>query len=35
VPVEVVDGLPYSCVGLIHPQFTRGATGDEGTAISI
>jgi hypothetical protein len=35
VPVEVVDGLPYSCVGLIHPQFTRGATGDEGTAISL
>ncbi|MEZ0091695.1 phosphoribosyltransferase [Streptacidiphilus sp. EB129] len=33
VPVEVVDGLPYSCVGLIHPHFTRGATGEEGTAI--
>ncbi|WP_042400796.1 phosphoribosyltransferase [Streptacidiphilus carbonis] len=33
VPVEVVDGLPYSCVGLIHPQYTRGATGDGGTAV--
>ena len=33
VPVEVVDDLPYSCVGLIHPQYTRGATGDEGTAV--
>ena len=33
VPVEAVDDLPYSCVGLIHPQYTRGATGDEGTAV--
>ncbi|QMU75645.1 phosphoribosyltransferase [Streptacidiphilus sp. PB12-B1b] len=33
VPVETVDELPYSCVGLIHPQYTRGATGDEGTAV--
>ncbi|WP_371538530.1 MULTISPECIES: phosphoribosyltransferase [unclassified Streptomyces] len=32
VPVEEVDGLPYSCVGLIHPRFTRGATGADGTA---
>ena len=23
VPVEEVDDLPYSCVGLIHPGFTR------------
>lgn len=30
--VEVVD-LPYSCVGLIHPHFTRGATGSTGTAV--
>ncbi|NHC12989.1 phosphoribosyltransferase [Motilibacter sp. E257] len=30
VPVEVVDGLPYSCVGLIHPRYTRGATGADG-----
>jgi hypothetical protein len=33
VPVEVVDELPYSCVGLIHPQYTRGATGEEGTSV--
>ncbi|MEY9965390.1 hypothetical protein ABIA33_003432 [Streptacidiphilus sp. MAP12-16] len=33
VAVEVVDDLPYSCVGLIHPQYTRGATGEEGTAV--
>ncbi|MFF3977053.1 phosphoribosyltransferase [Streptomyces sp. NPDC001828] len=33
VPVEEVDGLPYSCVGLIHPQFTRGATGADGKAV--
>ncbi|MDJ0343688.1 phosphoribosyltransferase [Streptomyces sp. H10-C2] len=32
VPVEEVDGLPYSCVGLIHPRFTRGATGADGLA---
>ncbi len=25
VPVEEADGLPYTCVGLIHPQYTRGA----------
>lgn len=30
--VEVSD-LPYSCVGLIHPHFTRGATGAAGTAV--
>ncbi|MET9676541.1 phosphoribosyltransferase [Streptomyces sp. NPDC006482] len=33
VPVEVVDDLPYSCVGLIHPQYTRGATGADGKAV--
>lgn len=33
VPVEEVDDLPYSCVGLIHPRFTRGATGADGTAV--
>ncbi|GGO80464.1 phosphoribosyltransferase [Wenjunlia tyrosinilytica] len=32
VPVEEVDGLPYSCVGLIHPKYTRGAVGASGTA---
>lgn len=34
VPVEEVDGLPYTCVGLIHPQYTRGATGADGKAVS-
>ncbi|MFF4286339.1 phosphoribosyltransferase [Streptomyces sp. NPDC001633] len=33
VPVEEVDELPYSCVGLIHPRFTRGATGTDGKAV--
>jgi hypothetical protein len=33
VPVEEVDGLPYSCVGLIHPRYTRGATGTDGLAV--
>ncbi|WP_052393349.1 cysteine protease StiP domain-containing protein, partial [Streptomyces roseoverticillatus] len=34
VPVEEVDGLPYSCVGLIHPRYTRGATGADGKAVA-
>jgi hypothetical protein len=34
VPVEEVDDLPYSCVGLIHPQFTRGATGADGRTVT-
>lgn len=34
VPVEYVDDLPYSCVGLIHPQYTRGATGADGKAVA-
>ncbi|MET9416816.1 phosphoribosyltransferase [Streptomyces klenkii] len=34
VPVEDVDGLPYSCVGLIHPRYTRGATGADGKAVA-
>ncbi|UYQ61909.1 phosphoribosyltransferase [Streptomyces peucetius] len=34
VPVEEVDELPYSCVGLIHPKYTRGATGADGRAVS-
>jgi hypothetical protein len=34
VPVEETDGLPYSCVGLIHPRYTRGATGAAGTAVT-
>ncbi|OEV06585.1 cysteine protease StiP domain-containing protein, partial [Streptomyces nanshensis] len=32
VPVEETDELPYSSVGLIHPRFTRGATGGNGRA---
>jgi hypothetical protein len=32
VPVEETDDLPYSCVGLIHPRFTKGATGADGKA---
>ncbi|SHI25729.1 phosphoribosyltransferase [Streptomyces sp. 3214.6] len=35
VPVEEVDDLPYTCVGLIHPQFTRGATGADGRAVTV
>ncbi|MFE7297339.1 phosphoribosyltransferase [Streptomyces sp. NPDC057579] len=34
VPVEEVDELPYTCVGLIHPRFTRGATGADGRAVA-
>lgn len=33
VPVEETDGLPYTCVGLIHPRYTRGATGADGKAV--
>ncbi|MFF5957066.1 phosphoribosyltransferase [Streptomyces luteogriseus] len=35
VPMEEVDGLPYTCVGLIHPKYTRGATGADGKAVSV
>jgi len=35
VPVEEVDELPYTCVGLIHPRYTRGATGADGKAVSV
>lgn len=34
VPVEEVAELPYTCVGLIHPRFTRGATGADGRAVT-
>ncbi|MEU7134108.1 phosphoribosyltransferase domain-containing protein [Streptomyces sp. NPDC046261] len=34
VPVEEVGDLPYSCVGLIHPHYTRGATGADGKAVA-
>lgn len=33
VVVEEVADLAYSCVGLIHPRFTRGATGADGTGV--
>ncbi|MEV7283739.1 phosphoribosyltransferase [Streptomyces sp. NPDC093252] len=35
VPVEEVTGLPYTCVGLIHPKYTRGATGADGKAVTL
>ncbi|MBD9723776.1 phosphoribosyltransferase [Streptomyces caniscabiei] len=35
VPVEEVAELPYTCVGLIHPKFTRGATGADGKAVAL
>jgi hypothetical protein len=34
VPIEVAPTLPYSCVGLIHPRFTRGATDASGTSAA-
>jgi hypothetical protein len=35
VPVEVAPGLPYACVGLIHPRFTRGATDSTGRSAGV
>ncbi|MCX4974865.1 phosphoribosyltransferase [Streptomyces sp. NBC_00620] len=35
VPVEEVAELPYTCVGLIHPKFTRGATGADGKSVTV
>ncbi|SDO21836.1 PELOTA RNA binding domain-containing protein [Streptomyces sp. cf386] len=35
VPVEDVAELPYTCVGLIHPKYTRGATGADGKAVNV
>jgi hypothetical protein len=35
VPVEEVDELPYTCVGLIHPKYTRGATGADGKTVNV
>ncbi|MFE1030895.1 phosphoribosyltransferase [Streptomyces sp. NPDC058807] len=35
VPVEEVADLPYTCVGLIHPKYTRGATGADGKAVAL
>jgi hypothetical protein len=34
VPVEPVADLPYRCVGLIHPRYTRGASGAAGTTVA-
>jgi hypothetical protein len=34
VPVHEVADLSYRCVGLIHPRYTRGATGADGRAAS-
>jgi hypothetical protein len=33
VAVEAVDGLPYSCVGLIQPGFAAGAAGPDGRRV--
>ena len=33
VKVETVPDLAYSCVGLIHPRYTRGATGADGRKV--
>ncbi|MFG3656999.1 phosphoribosyltransferase [Streptomyces sp. NPDC047706] len=35
VPVEEIPELPYTCVGLIHPKYTRGATGADGRAVAV
>ncbi|MFG2952243.1 phosphoribosyltransferase [Streptomyces sp. NPDC048291] len=35
VAVEEVGELPYTCVGLIHPKYTRGATGADGRAVNV
>lgn len=32
--LETVTELPYSCIGLIHPKYTKGATGFGGTAAN-
>jgi hypothetical protein len=33
VPVHDAPDLSYRCVGLIHPRYTRGATGSDGRAV--
>ena len=35
VEVRDVDDLPYQCVGLIHPRYTRAATGTDGLGVSM
>lgn len=32
-PVEEVPGLPFSCIGLIHPAFDKSAVGADGRAV--
>ncbi|UQX90263.1 phosphoribosyltransferase [Jatrophihabitans telluris] len=32
VPIEERADLPYSCVGLIHPRYTRSAVGADGVS---
>ncbi|HKC29840.1 MAG TPA: phosphoribosyltransferase [Jatrophihabitans sp.] len=34
VPVHTVDGLTFRCMGLIHPKYTRAATGADGFAAA-
>ena len=34
VPVEEVADLPYTCVGLIHPGYTRSAAGADATVAA-
>lgn len=34
VTIETVKELPYSCIGLIHPNYTKGATGFDGKVAS-
>lgn len=34
VTIETVKDLPYSCIGLIHPNYTKGATGFNGKVAS-
>ena len=33
VEVEEREDIPYACVGLIHPNYTKGATGFDGGKI--
>jgi adenine/guanine phosphoribosyltransferase-like PRPP-binding protein len=33
VPVHDVPGLAFRCVGLIHPRYTRAATGADGRSV--
>jgi hypothetical protein len=33
VPIVEYADMTYRCVGLIHPQYTRAATGADGRAV--